>query len=89
MHFKSYLLEQIQMHRAMQPQDIVKLCYQAAYGAEHLIENYSAAIVMETILQIYSKQSGFPWKKYILKHIGSKKRAISSYKTELKSRDMF
>lgn len=43
MRFKSYLLEQIQMHRAMQPQDIVKLCYQAAYGAEHLISDSGSA----------------------------------------------
>jgi len=29
--------EQLQLHPSMQPQDMVKLCFQAAYGAEHLL----------------------------------------------------
>ena len=32
-----YLKKQAQLHPAMRPLDMVKLCYQAAYGAEHLM----------------------------------------------------
>ena len=32
-----YLKEQMRLHPSMQAQDIVKLCYQAAFGAEHLL----------------------------------------------------
>lgn len=31
------LQEQMRLHPAMQPQDVLKLCYQAAHGAEHLL----------------------------------------------------
>lgn len=41
--FQDYLQEQIFIHPSMQPQDVVKLCYQAAFGAEHLLENKEAA----------------------------------------------
>jgi len=34
---KSYLNEQMKLHPSMQPQDAVKLCFQAAFGAEHLL----------------------------------------------------
>ena len=43
MCFEKYLLQQIAQHPSMQPQDVAKLCYQAAYGAEHLLEDVSAA----------------------------------------------
>ena len=43
MDFETYLLEQIQMHPALQPQDIWKLCYQAACGAEHLLGDLEGA----------------------------------------------
>lgn len=43
MNFKQYLLEHINKHSAVQPQDIVKLCYQAAYGAEHLLSDPDVA----------------------------------------------
>ncbi len=36
-HFREILLEQSKLHIAIQPQDIVKLCYQATFGAEHLL----------------------------------------------------
>ncbi len=32
-----YILEQLQRHPSMQPQDIAKLCYQATFGAEHML----------------------------------------------------
>lgn len=37
MYFSDHLKKQISLHPSMQPQDIVKLCYQAAFGAEHLL----------------------------------------------------
>ncbi len=43
MDFKYYFLEQLKKHPSMQPQDVVKLCYQAAFGAEHLLSDISAA----------------------------------------------
>ena len=43
MDFEQYLLEQIQMHPAVQPQDIWKLCYQAAFGPEHLLSDLQGA----------------------------------------------
>ena len=38
-----YLREQVSLHPSMQPQDVVKLCYQAAFGAEHLLADKDAA----------------------------------------------
>ena len=38
-----YLKTQITLHPSMAPQDIAKLCYQAAHGAEHLLSNPSIA----------------------------------------------
>ena len=35
--FRDYFSQQIKLHPSMQPQDIIKLCYQAAFGAEHLL----------------------------------------------------
>lgn len=43
MNFELYLTEQIKKHRSMQPQDVVKMCFQAAYGAEHLLSDLSDA----------------------------------------------
>ena len=42
MSFRKYLEEQIKKHPSMQPQDIVKLCYQAAYGDDHLVYDKNA-----------------------------------------------
>lgn len=39
MSFNDILIAQIRLHPSAQPQDIVKLCYQAAYGVEHLLSN--------------------------------------------------
>ena len=32
-----YIAEQLALHPSMMPQDVVKMCFQAAYGAEHLL----------------------------------------------------
>lgn len=43
MEFRNYLFEQVEKHPAMEAQDAVKLCYQAAFGAEHLLQDREAA----------------------------------------------
>ncbi len=43
MQLNEYILTQLQTHHSMQPQDVVKLCYQASFGAEHLLGDVSAA----------------------------------------------
>lgn len=37
MNICKYLKSQLELHPSMQPQDVIKLCYQAAFGAEHLL----------------------------------------------------
>ncbi|MCL2404164.1 MAG: hypothetical protein FWC92_01325 [Defluviitaleaceae bacterium] len=39
-----YLLDEIKLHPLLAPQDVVKLCYQAAFGAEHLLSNPTQAL---------------------------------------------
>lgn len=52
MHFHDCLQNQLILHPHMQPQDIVKLCYQAAFGTEHLLSDLSfAAKYFETEFQ--------------------------------------
>ena len=43
MDFGIYLKKQFQAHPSMQPQDVVKMCYQAAHGAEHLLSDTERA----------------------------------------------
>lgn len=43
MDFKDCLLKQFNKHPSMRPQDVVKLCYQAALGAEHLLADVDGA----------------------------------------------
>lgn len=43
MNFEFYLKEQIEKHPSMQPQDVVKMCFQAAYGAEHMLSDIGGA----------------------------------------------
>ena len=43
MDFTAYLREQLRLHPAMQPLDVLKLCYQAACGAEHLLADVTRA----------------------------------------------
>lgn len=41
--FVEYLARYIKKHASVQPRDIVKFCYQAAFGAEHLLADIEAA----------------------------------------------
>lgn len=43
MDFATCLQQQLQRHPAMQPRDVLKLCYQAARGAEHLLADAGRA----------------------------------------------
>ena len=43
MDFSTCLQAQLRLHPAMQPQDGLKLCYQAAWGAEHLLADTARA----------------------------------------------
>ncbi len=37
MNFEKCLTEHIKSHPALRPQDVIKFCYQATFGAEHQI----------------------------------------------------
>ena len=43
MRLTKYLKEQVKLHPSMEPIDAIKLCYQAAYGGEHLLRNIETA----------------------------------------------
>ena len=43
MTFKNQLRTQCALHPSMQPQDVLKMCYQAAFGAEHLLTDEQSA----------------------------------------------
>lgn len=43
MTFKNQLRTQAALHPSMQPQDVLKMCYQAAFGAEHLLDDVESA----------------------------------------------
>ena len=43
MDFIACLQEQLHLHPAMQPRDVLQLCYQAARGAEHLLADTARA----------------------------------------------
>ena len=43
MGFETYFREQLHNHPSAQPRDVVKLCYQAAFGAEHLLQDIDRA----------------------------------------------
>ena len=43
MDFSTCLREQLCQHPSMQPRDVIKLCYQAARGAEHLLADTTRA----------------------------------------------
>ncbi len=43
MDFTTCLQEQLRLHPSMQPRDVIKLCYQAARGAEHLLTDATRA----------------------------------------------
>lgn len=46
MSFELYLKEHLKRYTQITPQDVVKFCYQAANGAEHLLENPEAARIL-------------------------------------------
>ncbi len=41
--FKNIFMQQRDLHPSLTPQDALKLCYQAAFGAEHLLEDLAGA----------------------------------------------
>jgi len=43
MRLTKYLREQVKLHPSMEPVDAIKLCFQASYGAEHMLKNMDAA----------------------------------------------
>lgn len=43
MNFEKYVLKEIENHPSVQPVDIVKLCYQASFGAEHMLSDLNTA----------------------------------------------
>lgn len=43
MNFEFYFAKQLKNHPSMQYQDAIKLCYQAAFGAEHLLSDVERA----------------------------------------------
>jgi len=43
MNFELYLEKQIELHPSMQLQDIIKLCYQAVFGPEHMLADVERA----------------------------------------------
>lgn len=43
MEFEDILREQIRMHPSMEAQDFIKLCFQASFGAEHLLSDIELA----------------------------------------------
>lgn len=43
MQFKKILRQQVSAHPSMEPRDVVKLCYQTVFGAEHLLDDLEAA----------------------------------------------
>lgn len=44
MEIVEYMKEQAARHPSIEPVDVIKLCYQAAFGAEHLLEDREAAL---------------------------------------------
>lgn len=43
MDFSYYLKQQIQLHPSMQLEDVVKMCYQAVFGPEHMLTEVEKA----------------------------------------------
>lgn len=58
---RPYLIEQMRLHPSMTPQDLAKLCYQAARGAEHMIPDPDRArVYLERELEITEADGGIP-----------------------------
>lgn len=60
MDITNYLIEHIQMHPSAQPSDLIKLCYQTAFGTEHLVQDLASAkqLFNEEFSTIASGSSG-------------------------------
>ncbi len=43
MDFSFYLKKQLELHPSMQMQDVVKMCYQAVFGMEHMLSDTEKA----------------------------------------------
>lgn len=43
MDFNEYLIKQSELHPSMQMQDIIKMCYQAVFGVEHMLTDIEKA----------------------------------------------
>lgn len=43
MDFDFYLKKQLELHPSIQMQDVVKMCYQAAFGVEHMLSDIEKA----------------------------------------------
>jgi hypothetical protein len=43
MDFDFYLKKQLELHPSMQMQDLVKMCYKAVFGAEHMLADVERA----------------------------------------------
>lgn len=43
MEFSYYLKKQVSLHPSMQMQDLVKMCYQAVFGVEHMLADIEKA----------------------------------------------
>ena len=43
MQFEFYLKKQLKLHPSMQMQDIIKMCYQATFGVEHMLTDIERA----------------------------------------------
>lgn len=39
-----YFVEQLKLHKSIQPQDLIKMCYQRSFGAKHMLGNEKAAL---------------------------------------------
>ena len=57
MLFTDYLMTQLSAHPSSQPRDVIKQCYQAAFGAEHLLTDPSGA---ETCFWKEYEEASFP-----------------------------
>lgn len=78
MAFEKYLKQQVLLHPSMEAQDVIKLCFQAAFGAEHILSDKDKALaylmeeykqtppknieVFEAICDKYSRCNIAAWK---------------------------
>ena len=47
MEFLDYLIEQAERHDGFECADAIKLCYQAAFGAEHMVSDNALCYLVE------------------------------------------